>query len=245
METRNANSYLLSFDNTNGIALGVAVDNVATSAGNVGVIVRDDKGALLTTGSLAISANLGHSSFVLATQYPVTDGIRGTVEFDTPPGGQISVLGIRFTPPNNALTTIPALANVGTAGGSIAHIATGNGWQTTFVLLNTGTTLAPVTLKFFADLTGGPLTIPVSFPQIPGGTVSLVSIGLATAQPRGHSRDSKRRALSGSRTDRRFRPAHHHRQRRRLRHLPLQSQWPGGGGAAREPRRQQLRRGVR
>jgi len=174
METRNASSYLLAFDNTGGIALGVAVENVATSDGNVGVIIRDDKGLPLTTGSLAVSAS-GHTSFVLATQYPVTDGKRGTIEFDTPPGGQISVVGIRFTPPNNALTSIPALANVGTAGGSIAHIATGNGWQTTFVLVNTGTTLAPVTLKFFADLTGGPLTIPVSFPQIPGGTVSLVS----------------------------------------------------------------------
>ena len=174
LEARNAPSYLLAFDNTNDLSLGVAVDNVAASAGNVGVIVRDDTGAQLTTGSLAVLAN-GHTSFVLATQYPVTAGKRGTIEFDTPPGGQISVLGIRFTPPNNALTTIPALANVGTGGGSIAHIATGNGWQTTFVLVNTGTTLAPVTLKFFADLTGGPLTIPVSFPQIPGGTVSLVS----------------------------------------------------------------------
>ena len=142
------------------------------SSGNVGVIVRDDKGLLLTTGSLALSAS-GHTSFDLATQYPATAGVRGTIEFDTPPGGQISVLGIRFTPPNNALTTIPALASVGTSGGSIAHFATGNGWQTTFVLINTGTTLAPVTLKFFAD-TGGPLTIPVSFPQIPNGAVSLV-----------------------------------------------------------------------
>ncbi len=174
METRNASSYLLAFDNTNGVTLGVAVDNVSTLAGNVGLIIRDDKGLQLTTGSLAISPS-GHTSFVLSTQYPVTDGKRGTVEFDTPPGGQISVLGIRFTPPNNALTTIPALANVGTSGGSIAHFATGNGWQTTFVLVNTGTTLAPVTLKFFADLTGGPLTIPVSFPQVPGGMVSLVS----------------------------------------------------------------------
>ena len=137
------------------------------------MIVRDDKGLQLTTGSLAISAS-GHTAFVLSTQYPVTAGIRGTIEFDTPPGGQISVLGIRFTPPNNALTTIPPLANVGIGGGSIAHFATGNGWQTTFVLVNTGTTMAPVTLKFFADLTGGPLTIPVSFPQIPDGTVSLV-----------------------------------------------------------------------
>ena len=30
----------------------------------------------------------------------------------------------------NTLTTIPALANIGTSGGSIAHIAAANGWQT-------------------------------------------------------------------------------------------------------------------
>jgi hypothetical protein len=62
------------------------------------------------------------------------------MEFDTPAGGRISVLGLRFTPPNNALTTIPALANVSAGGGSIAHLASGgDGWQTSFVLVNTGT----------------------------------------------------------------------------------------------------------
>ena len=81
--------------------------------------------------------------------FPVTANIRGTIEFDTPAGGQISVLGLRFTPPNNALTTIPAIANVGTGGGSIAHLASGDGWQTTFVLVNTGTNAAQVTLNFF------------------------------------------------------------------------------------------------
>ena len=64
---------------------------------------------------MSLAAN-GHTSFVLsdmATGFPVTADRRGTVEFDTPAGGRISVLGIRFSPPNNALTTIPALANVG------------------------------------------------------------------------------------------------------------------------------------
>ena len=50
------------------------------------------------------------------------------------------MLGTALTPPSsNTLTTIPALANVGTNGGSIPHIAAGNGWQTTFVIVNTGT----------------------------------------------------------------------------------------------------------
>ena len=98
--------------------------------------------------------------------FPVTANIRGTIEFDTPPGGQISVLGLRFTPPNNSLTTIPALANVGTGGGSIAHLASGgDGWQTTFVLVNTGTSPAQATLSFFSDLTGAPLSLPLTFPQ--------------------------------------------------------------------------------
>ena len=106
----------------------------------------------------------------------------GTIEFDTPAGGQISVLGIRTTPlgTTNTLTTIPALANVGTNGGSIAHIATGNGWQTTFVLVNTGTTAAQVNLNFYADVTGAPLSLPLSFPLGGAGTVnSSVSQTLA------------------------------------------------------------------
>jgi hypothetical protein len=114
---------------------------------------------------------------VLSTQFPITVNQRGTIEFDTPAGGQISVLGIRTTPMGSTttLTTIPALANVGTQGGSIAHLATGNGWQTTFVLVNTGTSAAQAHLKFFADSTGSPLSLPLSFPQSGGGTATTAS----------------------------------------------------------------------
>jgi hypothetical protein len=183
METRSANSYILAFDNTNGVVLGVAVANVSAQAGTVGVILRNDAGAQIGTGSIAMQPN-GHKSFVLSdptTGFPVTANIRGTIEFDTPPGGQISVLGIRTTPlgNSNTLTTIPALANVGTTGGSIAHIATGNGWQTTFVLVNTGTTAASVNLNFYADVTGTPQSLPISFPQT-SSTVSNASSVMQT-----------------------------------------------------------------
>ena len=104
---------------------------------------------------------------------------RGTIEFDTPAGGQISVLGIRFTPPNNALTTIPALANVSSGGGSFAHLAAGgDGWQTTFVLVNTGTIATSATLSFFNTSTGFPASLPLTFPQ--GGT--SVTVPSYTAQ---------------------------------------------------------------
>jgi hypothetical protein len=175
IETRNASSYLLAYDNTAGVALAVALADVSAYGGSVGVVLRDDTGTQIGVSSLPIGAN-GHTSFVLSTEFPITANTRGTIEFDTPSGGQISVLGIRFTPPNNALTTVPALANVGTTGGSIAHIATGNGWQTTFVLVNTGAGAAQVNLNFFADMTGAPMMLPISFPQVGSAVTNASSV---------------------------------------------------------------------
>ena len=169
METRYASSYLLAFDNTGVLVLGVAVETVSSQAASVPVVIRDESGTVIgpPAATLFLAGN-GHYSFGLATQYPVTAGKRGTIEFDTPAGGRISVLGIRTTPlgTTNTLTTIPALANVGTGGGSIAHIATGNGWQTTFVLVNTGTSAAQANLSFFAD-NGTPLSLPLDSTTAP------------------------------------------------------------------------------
>jgi hypothetical protein len=169
METRNASSYLLAFDNTGGVVLGVAVENVSAQSATIPVVIRDEAGTVIGVPGATLSlAGNGHYSFVLSTLYPVTAGKRGTIEFDTPGGGQISVLGIRTTPlgTSNTLTTIPALANVRSSGGSIAHIATGNGWQTTFVLVNTGTSAAQANLSFFAD-NGTPLSLPLGSTTAP------------------------------------------------------------------------------
>ena len=179
METRNASSYLLAFDNTSGLVLGVAVENVSASNAVIPVVIRDQNGVVISAPGASVSlAGNGHTSFVLsdpAAGFPVTANIQGTIEFDTPAGGRISVLGLRFSPPNSALTTIPALANVGTGGGSIAHLASGgDGWQTTFVLVNTGTISTAATLSFFNDVTGAPLSLPLAFPQSGGGTTMTV-----------------------------------------------------------------------
>ena len=177
-----ASSYLLAFDNTGGIVTAVAIANVSTQAANIGYVIRDDTGAKIASGALALPAS-GQTSFTLpdpAQGFPVTAGKRGTVEFDTPAGGAISVLGIRNTPQVTAagtvttLTTVPALANVGTGGGSFAFIASGgDGWQTTFALVNTGAGAAPVTLSFF-DPNGNALPLPISYPQA-GAAISTAS----------------------------------------------------------------------
>jgi hypothetical protein len=196
VETRNAASYLLAFDDTGPLATGLAIANLATSPATVGVVIRDDTGAKIGMGTVSLPAQ-GHNSFMLndATYgFPITAGKRGTVEFDTPANGQISVLGLRAN--GNALTTLPVLANVGTTGGTMAHVASGGGWQTIFTLVNAGETSANTELKFFAD-GGSALSLPLSFPQtgatstesvvnqvIPaGGTLIVVTQGQASGAP--------------------------------------------------------------
>lgn len=166
LETRNANSYVLPFDNTGPLATGVAIANVAAQAADVPVIIRDDAGTEILPTALTLAAQ-GHTSFMLNQQYPVTAGKRGTVEFETPQGGQISVLGLRASGP--ALTTLPVLANVGAGGGSIAHVTYNGGFTSTFYLVNTGSSSANFTLSFF-DEAGHSLAIPLSLPQT--GTTS-------------------------------------------------------------------------
>ena len=172
LEVRNASSYLLAFDNTNEAGLGVALANISVHAANVAVVIRDDAGVQIGSGSVPVAAS-GHNAFALSDLFPATAGQRGTVEFDTPSGGQISVLGVRTTPPGT-LTSIPALANVGTVGGAFAHIAIANGWKTSFVLVNTGATSAQAHLYFFDD-GGNPLLLPLSSPQSGGGASTTAS----------------------------------------------------------------------
>ena len=71
---------------------------------------RDDSGNLISTGSgfVVLNSN-GHSSFTMTNNFPLTAGIRGTVEFDKPAGTAISVIGIR-SPPVLTFTSLPPLA---------------------------------------------------------------------------------------------------------------------------------------
>ena len=108
MQTSNATAYILAFDNTNGLSTGLALANISNQAANVPVIVRDDTGKHLGTATINLAAH-GHTSFMLTSNYAFAAGKRGTVEFDTPPNGQISALGLRASH-TGSLTTIPVLA---------------------------------------------------------------------------------------------------------------------------------------
>jgi len=113
LETVNASSYVLAFDNTGTLATGLAIANVAAQAADVNVVIRDDTGAQIGTGSISLAAQ-GHKSFMLtdASQgFPVTAGKRGTITFETPTGGQIAPLGLRAASISSGftITTIPVM----------------------------------------------------------------------------------------------------------------------------------------
>ena len=46
LETRSANSYVLAYDNTSGVALGVAVDNISAQNAVIPLIIRNDAGVV-------------------------------------------------------------------------------------------------------------------------------------------------------------------------------------------------------
>lgn len=181
METRAAPSYIIAFDNTNGVLTGIALANVSNGSSSIPVIIRDDKGNPIFSTFISLPAN-GHTSFVLSDPnagYAVTANIRGTIEFDAPSGSLISVLGIRYT--GGTITTLPSIANVGTGGGLMAHLASAFGWQTTFVLVNTGGSTASATLNFY-DNGGNPLNLPLTSPQgtFAGTTAPTITQNIAS-----------------------------------------------------------------
>jgi len=177
LETRNAGSYLLPFDDTGSLSTGLAVANLASSAANVNVVIRNDSGAQIGAGTISLPA-AGHTSFMLNSPpagVPAISAGRGTVEFDTPASGRISVLGLRANPiPNTsgfAVTSLPVLAGVAPSGGVMSQIVSGGGWQTTLTLVNTGVAAATANVNFFGD-SGVALSLPLNFPQTGASTTA-------------------------------------------------------------------------
>jgi len=111
LESRNAQAYIIPFDNTNGKATGIALSVVSSQQLNVPVTLRNDAGTALFNDTITRAAN-GHYAFTLGTdRYPFALGIRGTIEFLTPQGVSIGALGIRiFAGATTTYTTLPALA---------------------------------------------------------------------------------------------------------------------------------------
>ncbi|MBZ5636772.1 MAG: hypothetical protein LAO55_26910 [Acidobacteriia bacterium] len=156
----------LPFDDTPGFVTGVAFADPGQQAATVAGSFLDDSGtAIVDAHTVAVPAH-GHNADVMPNFFPATQGKLGTAHFSA--GTNIFGLGIRAN--GRAFTTIEALSGVTAATKIIAHIASGGGWKTTFVLVNTGTVPAQFTLAFFSDA-GSPLSLPLDT----GATVSTLT----------------------------------------------------------------------
>ena len=116
----------------------------------------DDTGAAIADTHTVLVPQHGHNADVLTNFFPATQGTRGAAHFSA--GENIFGLGIRGN--GKAFTSIEALSGVTNATKTIAHIASGGGWKTTFLLVNTGTAAAQFTLDFFGD-NGSALPLPL------------------------------------------------------------------------------------
>ena len=113
-DSRTSSAYLLPFDNNDRASTMVLLVNTSSSVASVAVTIRDDAGNLLQSssifgGTLPLLPPMGHAQFDLTTMFPVTAARRGTIEFDAPSGGGITVAGIRATA-SGAASVIPSLS---------------------------------------------------------------------------------------------------------------------------------------
>ena len=117
LETRNPSQFVVPFDNTGGYVTGAAIANVATQAAAITLTIRDDRAVTLATDTLHLPSQ-GHTAIVIPSTYAATANKRGTMEFDTPAGGQINVLGLNFNSTLNFSSLPPE--GIGTAPGAAA-----------------------------------------------------------------------------------------------------------------------------
>jgi hypothetical protein len=106
---KNASTYTLPFDNTGGIATGIAMSVISSVSTSIQILVQDDKGTTLATDTITLPGH-GHTSFVLGSRYAAAGAVRGSIQFQPAAGSEIGVIGIRALP-TGAYTTIPPIGN--------------------------------------------------------------------------------------------------------------------------------------
>ncbi|MDP2998151.1 MAG: choice-of-anchor C family protein [Bryobacterales bacterium] len=108
LESTNATNLILPYDNTKGFSTGVALVNPTTGPATISFALRDENGAQLGVQSIALPGN-GHTSFAVASRFPLAAGRRGIIEIQNTTGGAMAALGLRFSP-FGSFTSIPVTA---------------------------------------------------------------------------------------------------------------------------------------
>ena len=106
LQAPKASSLLLPFDHTGGYGTGIAIADMSSLGGMVGVVIRDDSGTQIGTDTLHFQPQ-GHTQLDLATTYKATSGIRGTIEIEGTGSAGIGALGIRYSTNGEIAAVVP------------------------------------------------------------------------------------------------------------------------------------------
>jgi hypothetical protein len=149
LKSSSGNHFLVPFDNTLGFVTAMAMLNPdGVQSATVNVVFRDENGQQISTGSIVLGPGT-RQAFVLPSQFSGLANQRGVAEFTSPV--EISALGLRASPRYTLASIEPIdTASVPAAGttATISQIADGGGWETTMILVNTGSAPAPVSVRF-------------------------------------------------------------------------------------------------
>lgn len=106
LETAFQPSFLMPYDNLNGLQTAVALTNL-TSGGeaSLAATVWGESGAELAVQTIKLPAG-GHISAILADLFPVTTANRGMIQFRSISGSNVTGLGLRVDP-LGGITSIP------------------------------------------------------------------------------------------------------------------------------------------
>ena len=163
-----ATDLYIPFDYSTGYSTGIAFANPGQQAATVSASILDDSGMAVPVAQTISVPARGHYSDVLAQPFPSVVQKRGVAHFSS--NTNLFGLGIRAN--GKAFTSIEALSGVPPAQQFIPHVASGGGWNTTFLLVNTDQQAADFTLRFW-DGGGSPLALPLG---ADGTTATLTGV---------------------------------------------------------------------
>lgn len=107
LQTQFSSSFTLPYDNTAGFAMGVALANLSTSSANITATIWDVNGNKLGTENFTVAGS-GHTAFTLPSQWALTAGQQGIVQFQSAASGGITGIGLRFSP-FGTFTSVPTM----------------------------------------------------------------------------------------------------------------------------------------
>jgi hypothetical protein len=162
-----ATSNTLIWDDTT-MVTAVSIVNPSSNANTVNVTLWDEGGNIIGTSSVALPQN-SKTAVTLRSLSGLSAmvGQRGSAQF-TVSSGSVAVLGLRFN--GLAFTSIPTTTSSAVSASRpsvLPQFAFGGGWYSAL---------------YFTNLTGSPVSFPVSFVSDAGAPLTVPSVGGSTTQ---------------------------------------------------------------